>query len=208
MYICECKEISKRFMVKQILKNFSMQVEKEKITCISGVSGSGKTTLLNIIGCLEKVDSGSLYLFGDKVNPNLKGTRKLLRDRIGYLFQDYALLDDKTVTYNLNIAMEGHKIDNKTMKIKEALTTVGLEGFEKREVRSCSGGEQQRVAIARLLLKPCELILADEPTGSLDDKNKIEVFMLLKKLVEHGKTVIIVTHDEEIKSMCDFIIKL
>ena len=101
-----------------------------------------------------------------------------------------------------------HKIDNKKEKIKEALEMVGLSGYDNKKIYECSGGEQQRIAIARLLIKPCELVLADEPTGSLDSENKKLVFSLLKKLQDMGKTLIVVSHDEDLLRITDRIIYL
>ena len=101
------------------------------------------------------------------------------------------------------LGMENLKIRNKSEKISNALKEVGLEGYEKKMIYKCSGGEQQRIAIARLLLKPCELILADEPTGSLDEENKKIIYTLLKMLQEKGKTIIVVSHDLELIKLAD-----
>ncbi|MEG2016909.1 MAG: ATP-binding cassette domain-containing protein, partial [Clostridium sp.] len=180
-------------------------------TIVSGPSGSGKSTLLNIIGLLDKKSSGDINLFDQKnVAPFSKKAELLLRDKIGYLFQNYALVENKTVGYNLKIALEnvkGTKAEKERM-IRKGLKEVGLEGYEDKNVYKCSGGEQQRIAIARLLLKPCELILADEPTGSLDHGNKMLVVELLKKLHEDGKTIVMVTHDEELMAIGDSQVKL
>ncbi len=208
MMVCKCIGINKKYGEKQILKDFDLELKKGKITCASGASGTGKTTLLNIVGCIEKRDSGRLILFDQEVNINLKNTRKLLRDKIGYLFQDFGLMENKTVMFNLKLAIEGHKISDAKNAIKQALKTVGLENFENKLVQECSGGEKQRVAVARLLIKPCELVLADEPTGSLDDENKMVIFKLLQEMSNNGKTILLVTHDEEIKLLCDEIIHL
>lgn len=115
------------------------------------------------------------------------------------------MVENKTVGYNLKIALENLKVTKveKERMIRKALKEVGLEDYEYKNVYKCSGGEQQRIAIARLLLKPCELILADEPTGSLDHGNKMIVVKLLKKLHEAGKTIVMVTHDEELMAIGD-----
>lgn len=206
--ICKTEKLNKAFGTHHVIKDFSWEFEDGKMTCISGKSGAGKSTLLNLIGLLEKRDSGELILFDQKIPRNLRNTRKLLKYKIGYLFEDYALLEEKTVEANLKIAVEEHKIINKKEKIAQALDKVGLRDFEQKRVSECSGGEQQRVAIARLLIKPCELILADEPTGSLDQENKMMVFKLLRQMAEEGKTIILVTHDEELKGYCDTVIEL
>ena len=133
----------------------------------------------------------------------------LHRNKIAYIFQNYALSDNDTVYYNLKISLKYTKIKNKDEEIKKALKLVGLEGYEKNKIYTLSGGEQQRVAIARVLLKPCELVLADEPTGNLDSANKAEILKLFKVLVkEHKKTVVVVTHDQSIAQECDKIISL
>jgi putative ABC transport system ATP-binding protein len=125
----------------------------------------------------------------------------LLRHKIGYLFQNFALIDNQTVKENLLVALAYRKGDKNRM-IAKALENVGLAGFEKKKVYQCSGGEQQRIAVARLLLKPCELVLADEPTGSLDEGNKRTIFSLLRLLQESGKTIIVVSHDPEVIDLC------
>ena len=119
----------------------------------------------------------------------------MLREKIGYLFQNFALINNETVYYNMRIAIGHYKFPNEDALIKNALEAVGLKGFENKKVFKCSGGEQQRIAIARLMIKPCELILADEPTGSLDSENKEEIFKLLIEMNKKGKTLVVVTHD-------------
>ena len=208
MIICEVNHLNKSFGSHHVIHDFSWNFEQGKITCISGPSGAGKTTLLNLIGLLESSDSGELILFDQKITRHFHGRRKLLFEKIGYLFQDYALLEEKTVEFNLNMALEGHHLDHKQERIQQALQAVGLEGYQKKLVNECSGGEQQRIAIARLLLKPCELILADEPTGSLDEENKKKVFQLLQECCRQGKTVILVTHDDELKALSDTVVEL
>lgn len=132
----------------------------------------------------------------------------MLQKKIGFLFQNFALIDNKDVYYNLDLALKNSRKVNHREVIERALATVGLEGFEKKFIYQCSGGEQQRIAFARLLLKPCELVLADETTGSLDNQNRDEVIKLIKILQASGKTVGIVTHDHEVTNQCDHIIEL
>ena len=209
--ICILKNIKKKFNNKYILNNFNLSIKKGEFVAIRGKSGAGKTTLLNIIGLLESYDDGELYLFENKIS-NLKynSINKILRYKIGYLFQNYALIDDESIDKNLEIALmysKKNKIDKLNSKIN-ALNLVGLNLDLSKKIYELSGGEQQRVAIARLYLKPCELILADEPTGALDNSTKLEIIKLLKKLNESGKTIIIVTHDNEVAQTCDRIIDL
>lgn len=203
--IVEIDSINKSYKDKKVLDNFSMLIDKGSFTVIMGESGSGKSTLLNIIGLLDKCDSGEVILFNQcNVKIFSNKAEKLLKDKIGYLFQNYALIDDKSVAYNLKIAMD--KKDDQI--IKEALNKVGLEGYEKKKIYQLSGGEQQRVAVARLLVKSCELVLCDEPTGSLDDMNKKVIFELLKELQNMGKTIIVVSHDKDIVDYANQVIVL
>jgi len=196
--------INKNFGDITIFNNFSMTVQEGEFLAIQGVSGSGKSTLLNMIGLLDTPDSGRITLFGkSNIKPFSKQAEKILKNEIGYLFQNFALIENETVYYNLMLTIEHYKIKDKKEKIKEALAAVGLANYEQKHVYQCSGGEQQRIAIARLLIKPCNLILADEPTGSLDEKNKMEIFLLLKGLQEQGKTIVMVSHDQELIEKAD-----
>lgn len=207
--IIEVQNICRKFDDITVLYDFSMEIKEGSFTIIKGTSGSGKSTLLNILGLLDKADSGKVILFGEQnIKPFSKRAELMLRDKIGYLFQNFALIENESVSYNLKIAMSSEMNLNKKEKIDQALKEVGLEGYENKKIFKCSGGEQQRVAIARLLLKPCELILADEPTGSLDHENKIIVFNLLKKLQLMGKSIVVVTHDEDLMELGDQIIHL
>lgn len=208
MKALEITNLCKKYGDIEVLKNFSLTVEENEFVAIIGESGSGKSTLLNIIGALEKPDKGSVRYFEKKeVKPYSRGAEQLLRTEVGYLFQNFALVDDETVYNNLKMALEYCKGDKKQM-IKDALKRVGLEGIEQKKVYKCSGGEQQRIAIARLMLKPCEIVLADEPTGSLDPHNKQIVMELLEALKKEGKSILVVTHDPEVAAIADRIVKL
>ena len=201
--------LEKNFGKKTVFSGFSLEIPEGSFTVISGASGSGKSTLLNIIGLLEKKGKGETVHFGQKnIKPFSTKATNLLKDKIGYLFQNYALVDNATVEYNLKLALEGHDTSKENNRVKEVLEAVGLAGFEKKKVYQCSGGEQQRVAIARLMLKPCELILADEPTGSLDHENKMKVVDLLKGFQRAGKTVVLVTHDEDLMHLGEPLIRI
>lgn len=194
--IVEITNLNKSYGNRQVLKDISLKVEESDFYIITGLSGCGKSTLLNIIGLLNTFDSGNVKLFGEDIpRPFSRKAERLLKDKIGYLFQNFALIDNETVKYNLELIM-ARKNKEKTPLINEALKKVGLEGYENKHIYECSGGEQQRVALSRLLLKPCDLILADEPTGSLDPVTKGEIVELLLELKQLGKTIIMVTHDE------------
>ena len=170
-----------------------------------------KSTLLNIIGLLEEFDDGELIIDGESSPyPNSSGANKILREKISYLFQNFALVDEETVEYNLKLGckyVKGSKKE-KELSISETLKHVGLNGYEKRKIYELSGGEQQRVAMARIMLKPSKIILADEPTGSLDEKNRDVVLDLLKTLNKEGKTIVLVTHDRYVASQCHRIINI
>lgn len=211
MGILELNNITKKFDEKVILNEFSMKVEKGEFVAIVGKSGSGKSTLLNIIGLLDEFDSGDFSIAGYKnIKINSKLSQQIVRDEIGYLFQNFALIESKSVKYNLSLATKYLKLskEDKEKIIKDALNNVGLKDYVDKKIYELSGGEQQRVAIARLMIKKCNLILADEPTGSLDKENRDKVFSHLKKMQESGKTIILVTHDQEIANKCDRIIKV
>lgn len=209
--IVELNHIHKQFENHVVLEDLSLKIGENSFTVLYGTSGCGKSTLLNLIGLLDTPDQGDVILFGEKnVKPFSKKAVELLRDKIGYLFQNYALEDEESVEANLEVAFVNQKLskEEKRVAMKEALREVGLEGYEKKKICECSGGEQQRISLARLLIKPCDLILADEPTGNLDKYNKKLIFDLLKSLQKRGKTLIVVTHDEELIDMGDVKVEL
>ena len=209
--IIKLRDIVKHYGEQKVLENINIDIEKGSMTAIVGESGSGKTTLLNIIGLLEKPDGGELVIENEVVRDrNIGQKTRFLRSKINYLFQNFALIDNESVDYNLDIGLKyvgGSKEEKEKLK-RDILKGVGLDGFSKKKVFQLSGGEQQRVSIARALLKPCEIILADEPTGSLDEKNAHIVMGFLKRLKKVGKTVLIVTHNPEVAKECDHIIRI
>ncbi|MCL2425935.1 MAG: putative bacteriocin export ABC transporter [Oscillospiraceae bacterium] len=210
MKVIELSNVDKKFGEKTVINQFSLKIEKGKKYAIVGRSGCGKSTLLNIMGGIEKPTSGNVVILGNNnVLPHSFKVRKLLRNHISFLFQNYALSDNDTVYKNLEMALTYNKdIKNKKKAISSALIKVGLEGFEQQKIYTLSGGEQQRVAIARLLLKPTEIILADEPTGNLDIENRDIIFELLMELNRAGKTIVLVTHDLELAQKCDVVVDL
>lgn len=209
MKIVETVALNKEFGNKKVLQNFNLCVKEQEIITITGKSGSGKSTLLNIIGLLERYTSGSLFINGKQItNITSKEATLLRRYNIGYIFQNYALIEKETVEENLKLAIKYSHEKDKEGIIQQALGKVGLENYEKKKIYELSGGEQQRIAIARVFIKPCGLILADEPTGSLDSVNKHLVLNLLEQLRQEGKTVIIVTHDLDIAQKFDRNIQL
>lgn len=203
--ICELVSVSKKYGNHTILQDISLSVVRGEMIAITGASGSGKTTILNLIGMLEQPDAGNIKLFGKNIpRPRSSHANELLRNRIAYLFQNFALIDNATVSTNLDIPLACSRKSKKEkhhLKL-EALSRVGLNLSLKQKIHELSGGEQQRVAIARIMLKPCDLILADEPTGSLDASNRDEILKILQQLNTDGKTLIIVTHDPTVAQAC------
>jgi len=190
--------ISKSYNSIKLINDFNIEINKGEFVAITGESGKGKTTILNILGLLEKFDSGEL-IFEGRSKLRSKDIMLIQRRKIAYLFQNYALIENETIEYNLKIALKYRKNCNKSYLIKESLKFVNLStDILKKKVYQMSGGEQQRVAIARLWLKEADYVFADEPTGNLDKKNRNIIFELLLKLNSNGKTVIMVTHDEEL----------
>ena len=209
MNALELKNISKKYGNNTIFDNYNLEVKKGTFLGIKGKSGRGKTTLLNIMGLLEDYE-GTLNIMGEEVRYRDKKKRKeMLKKVIGYLFQNYALIDGLTVYENLKIVInKKNKIKGKELML-EALEKVGVANeFLNKKIYTCSGGEQQRIAIARLMLKDCDIVLADEPTGSLDDKNTAIVMKLLTQLNEEGKTIVMVSHDDVALSYCKEIVQL
>ncbi|BDR58031.1 ABC transporter ATP-binding protein [Xylocopilactobacillus apicola] len=209
--IIEIKDLVKEFDHHKIFDRFNLEVEQGELIALTGPSGSGKSTLLNILGLIDNFDSGSYRLFDEEnIKVNSKRAGKIIRERISYLFQNFALIDSATVEDNLLMALKYRKESRQAKKkiITQSLKSVGLDGYEGKKVFSLSGGEQQRVAIARVLIKQSDLVLADEPTGSLDSKNRNEVLELLMNIHKEGKTVIIVTHDQFVADSCQRVISI
>jgi putative ABC transport system ATP-binding protein len=196
------ERMNKSFQRKTLFKDFNLEVGSGEFIGIMGKSGQGKTTLLNMMGTLEKPDSGMVEIMGHRLD-NKKTQRFLLRNHIGFIFQNYALIDNATVNENLEIALKHKKMtkQQKREAMTNALTEVGLKDYEKEKIHTLSGGEQQRVALARLLLKDPDIILADEPTGSLDVENRDRIVSLFQQLHNRGKTIIMVTHDEDLSQV-------
>lgn len=191
-----------RYTVEQrvIFESLSFQVGGGKLCAVTGKSGSGKSTLLNLIGTLKRPDSGTIEIDGiDITRLNRRKRRLFRRDYLGYMFQDYALIPDRTVYYNLKIAQPKDHL----VSISSALEKVSLPDFQERAVYGLSGGEQQRVALARLVLRNPRVILADEPTGALDHDNSRMVMDMLVDFARSGATVLVATHDDYVVSRSD-----
>lgn len=187
------------------LKEINLSIDKGESVAIMGKSGAGKTTLLNIIGCIDHFEEGSYEMNGI----NIKGVsdRKLAKIRnqnIGFVMQDFALVSHKTALFNAMLPMYFDDTPVKKMKQKalEVLEKVNLAHLANKKVNRFSGGEKQRVAIARAMVKNPNIILADEPTGSLDSKTGTAIMETLMQMNAQGMTLIVVTHDEDIAKYC------
>lgn len=204
--------LCKTYGSRTILRDLSFSVEEGTSMAITGPSGSGKSTLLNIIGLLDTPTGGAITLDGQPL-PGIDGRRAtmLRRGKINYLFQSYALINDMSALDNVTLGMR-FTCDSKQVrqrKAKAMLSRLGLGHVAGDKIMTLSGGEQQRVALARCILKPGDLILADEPTGALDRDLAQHVFdEMLRLQHEYGKTLIIVTHDLGIAAQCDNTIEL
>ncbi|MFF4759944.1 ABC transporter ATP-binding protein [Streptomyces sp. NPDC001292] len=172
-----------------------------------GPSGSGKSTLLNCLGLLDTASSGAIRHEGrDITGFGPRASRHYRRDVLGHLFQHYALIENATVAANLEVAMKPRRKRADAPTVTGALERVGLVGREKEQVHRLSGGEQQRVALARLIVKQPALVLADEPTGALDHDNTNLVVDILRAMSEDGCAVVIATHNDAVRDRCDTVL--
>ncbi len=193
--------VSKSFGSKKIFTDLNLIFESGKSYALIGGSGSGKSTLLNIIGRLEKIDSGNVSV--DKQDIWKIKERTFFKNTVGYVFQNYSLIDNKTVYDNLSLITK----DKKT--ITDVLEKVGLSSdYLHQKIYELSGGQAQRVAIARMLMKPRKIILADEPTGALDGEIGKEIIRLLLNEKDEDKYVIIAAHDPAVYNEVDVIIDM
>lgn len=187
----EIKNMTKSFDEKILFKDFNLIINDGEFVVFAGKSGCGKSTILNIIGGLERVDKGSMLVDGVDICKRVN-KKRYFSDCVNFLFQNFALVESKTVKENLNMIP---KKSRENISIKEALESVGIADKIDTKVYKLSGGEQQRVALARVILKKCKIILADEPTGSLDNENAQVVLNTLLEMNRKGKTVVLVTHN-------------
>ncbi|MDO4322915.1 MAG: ABC transporter ATP-binding protein [Lachnospiraceae bacterium] len=198
MSLLELKNISKIYGELHALDNVNIHVEKGEWVAIMGPSGSGKSTMMNIIGCMDKPTSGEVYLDGvDISKENGKKLTEIRRDKIGLIFQQFHMVNYLTAVENIMVAQYYHSIPDEEEAL-EALERVGLKDRARHLPSQLSGGEQQRVCVARALINHPELILADEPTGNLDEANENIVLDLFRQLHREGTTLVVVTHDPEV----------
>ncbi len=198
--------LTKRFGSRTLWQDLEMEVGARQMVALTGPSGSGKSTLLNCIGLLEPVSAGRV-LFGGVDLVGLRGgrARRFRRDQMGYLFQNYALIDNTSVLRNLLEAVGAKPRRSRPTRAdcEQALEQVGLEGRGPDPTYQLSGGEQQRVALARLIVRRPSLVLADEPTGALDHANADMVINTLRDFARAGATVLIATHSDRVVAGCD-----
>lgn len=211
--IIELSNVSKNYRlgkeIIEVLKDVSIHFESGKFYAIMGRSGSGKSTLINIIGLLESCDGGKITINGKNVEKlNNKELSKLRKEYMGFIFQDFYLDDNLKAIENVMFPMyinENIASNQRQVKALELLDKVGLSDRTKHFPKELSGGEKQRVAIARALANNPKVILADEPTGNLDEENEEKIFEILKKLSQEGKCIITVSHSSYVKKYADII---
>ena len=216
MSMIELKNLSKVFVDGNydinVLKRINLNIEKGEMVAIIGPSGSGKSTLLNILGFMDNCSMGKYYLNDKDTSSHSDRLYSKLRSSVvSFIFQDYNLLDNYNVYENVELPLLHKRIRGKEKKklIYDTLEKLGIEDKADIRVSKLSGGERQRVAIARALVTGCDILLADEPTGALDQKRGQEILEILRDLNEkEGKTLIIVTHDMGIAKQCKRIIKI
>ena len=200
----ELKHVKKIFEQSVLFQDLNLTIHDKEYVVLSGKSGCGKTTILNIIGGLEKIEEGQVLVDGKDISKT-RNKLKYFQNKVGFLFQNFALIENKTVYDNLDLVYDKSR---NGVSIEDALEKVGLKDKMKTKVYKLSGGEQQRIAVARLMIKKCDIVLADEPTGSLDDENGKMVMDLIDMLPKMGKTIVLVTHNEEYKTLGERVINL
>ena len=194
-----------------VLKGIDLHVDKGEMVAIMGSSGSGKSTLLNIIGILDELDSGEYTLDGIEIKDLTEKKAAQYRNKfLGFVFQSFNLINFKNALENVALPLyyQGQKRKERQEKAMFHLEKVGLADWSTHLPNELSGGQKQRVAIARALAAEPKLLLADEPTGALDSATSQEIMQFLQQLNEEGKTILIVTHEEDISLMCKRIVRL
>lgn len=190
---------------RRILSNVTLLAEGGKMTALSGKSGSGKTTLLNCLGLILPVDSGEILVDNTDTTRWHEAQRTAFwRKSASFIYQDYGIIYDESVSFNVSL----RKIGSNQRQVNEVLKTVGLSGREKDRAMVLSGGEKQRLGIARAIYKNASVIFADEPTASLDEANRNLVISLLRDCAKRGVAIILATHDERLVKECEEVVVL
>ena len=211
-YVLEISSACKSFGQLEVLKGVNLNIKKGERIALMGPSGSGKSTLLNCISGVENLDSGDIFLNGSSIRElNRSGVEALRRESIGYIFQSFHLLPTLTAFENIELPAQLIDMprDERIEKVRKILKLVGLSSRSQHKPDELSGGERQRVAIARALIHNPHLVLADEPTGSLDSKSGDDVLSLLEELsIEQGVALLMVTHDRTSTRICNRVISI
>ncbi|MCX4661348.1 ABC transporter ATP-binding protein [Streptomyces uncialis] len=205
------EKLSKSYGARTLWSGVDLTVHGGRMLALTGPSGSGKSTLLNCLGLLDTATSGTVRHEGQDITRfGPRRARLFRRDVLGYLFQDYALIETATVAANLEVVAGPGRRARAAARaaVPEALERVGLAGRAGERVARLSGGEQQRVALARLMVKRPSLVLADEPTGALDQENTTTVVKILRELADEGRAVVVATHDDHVRDACDTVFRL
>lgn len=188
------------------LNDLNLEVFEGEMLAIYGVSGSGKSTLLHIIGCLDRQTEGE-YIFKDQNIAKCpdRHLAQIRNSQIGFVLQNFGLIPYRTAYENISVPFlfSKGKIRDMSARVGKVMEQFGIQDLSKRKVYQMSGGQKQRVAIARAVVNGPSLILADEPTGALDSATKVEIYDIFKELRNQGKTIVIVTHDQEVAGMAD-----
>ena len=216
MMVLKLNNINKSYLVGSskapVLNNINLEVNKGDFIAIMGTSGCGKSTLLNILGCIDVPDSGEYIINNEQVDfKKLNSLSEVRNKKISFVFQNFALIKDFTVLDNVALPLKFRGISRKEreMTAKKYLQNLNIEELTSKSIRELSGGQQQRVAIARDLAQETDIILADEPTGALDEENTEKIMDILQDLNgKFGKTIIMVTHDKQVADKANRILKM
>jgi len=212
MALLELERVTKKYgQTVTALNSFNLNVEEGEMLALMGKSGSGKSTVLNIISGIDGLQKGS-YKFDNQDMSKVKGDNMTVfrRDNIGFILQHFALMEDSTVYDNIALPLRLARKPKAEIKerVKELAVQLGIEKLLKKYPKELSGGEAQRTAIARAIINKPRLILADEPTGALDEENSRKIMEIFRKLNSSGNTFIIVTHDPNVGAMCKRTVKI
>lgn len=207
--LIELKGIKKQFKngskIENILENLDLQIYEGESVAIKGRSGCGKSTLLNILGGLTPFDDGEMHFNEMNISNVTESQRAEFRKKnIGFITQNFHLLDDRSIYENISLPLQYLKMNKKQikMRVEEVISDMEIEHTISREVSKLSGGERQRIAIARAIVKKPLILLADEPTGSLDEQTENSILNIFNKLHQQGMTMVIVTHDDTVSNSC------